>query len=553
MDLPHRRHTIPRGRRRVVASCRVHGLFSLVVAMGFALPSLAVELRGRIDAEFGGARVYLQDENGKYFFVESLDATSKTIRYDVKRGPRSFEQHTTVDGGFKVDLSPGMYELTVEKGKEFLPFRKTVVLKETPAVVDVKLERWIDMNARGWFSGDTHVHRKVEDLKTLSPAEDLNVALPLTSWVTDSRETPATHNKNPDPVPAAKLIEIDKTHVIWPVNTEYEIFTVDGRGHTLGAVFVLNHKKALTMPAPPVRPIAEAARRQGALLDLDKHNWPWSMMIVPEMEVGLFELTNNHLWRTEFLFGDWYKEYGRSLIGGEGPLNEREWIDFGFANYYALLNCGFGLKPSAGTASGVHPVPLGYGRVYVNIDGDFSYEKWVDGLAKGRSFVTTGPMLECTIDGKFSDERLERQAGDRVVLRGKLASLWRPADASTTGSIEVIVNGKKLHRVVPQPIHDPGKGYRLDFDMKIDVRESCWIAVRAWTQGPNDRLRFAHTAPFHVDVAEKPLLPKEAEVRYLIDRVEDEIARHRGVLSKDALAEYESALATYRKLFEAAR
>ena len=56
-----------------------------------------------------------------------------------------------------------------------------------------------------------------------------------------------------------------------------------------------------------------------------------------------------------------------------------------------------------------------------------------------------------------------------------------------------------------------------------------------------------------VDVAEKPLLPKEVEVRYLIDRVEDEIARHRGVLSKDALAEYESALATYRKLFETAR
>ena len=44
-------------------------------------------------------------------------------------------------------------------------------------------------------------------------------------------------------------------------------------------------------------------------------------------------------------------------------VSERGWIDFTFKNYYALLNCGFRLRPTAGTASGVHPVLLGFGRV----------------------------------------------------------------------------------------------------------------------------------------------------------------------------------------------
>ena len=49
-------------------------------------------------------------------------------------------------------------------------------------------------------------------------------------------------------------------------------------------------------------------------------------------------------------------------------FTERGWIEFGFQNYYALLDCGFRIRPTAGTASGVHPVPLGFGRVYVHLD-----------------------------------------------------------------------------------------------------------------------------------------------------------------------------------------
>ncbi len=136
--------------------------------------------------------------------------------------------------------------------------------------------------------------REIKDLPNILLAEDLNVALPLSYWVTKGNTPPAA-GKKPGPQPKAELIKVDDTHVIYPMNTEYEIFTMGGKRHTLGAVFVLNHKEPFKMGAPPVGSIAAEARRQGAILDLDKHNWPWSMMLVPTMGVDLFELANKHI------------------------------------------------------------------------------------------------------------------------------------------------------------------------------------------------------------------------------------------------------------------
>jgi hypothetical protein len=404
-----------------------------------------------------------------------------------------------------------------------------------PETIELSLHRWTNMASRGWYSGETHVHRTVEELPTLMLAEDLNVTFPLTAWVTDTRDAPSLKNKNPDAVPPARLIEVDDTHVIWPINTEYEIFTVDGNRHALGAVFIINHKEALEMAAPPVKPIAAEARRQGAMLELDKHNWPWSMMLVPVMKVGLFELTNNHIWRTQFQFKTWYPEYTGDYMQIEkidGSFTERGWIDFGFKTYYALLNCGFDMKPTAGTASGVHPVPLGFGRVYVHIDGGFSYDKWVDGLAKGKSFVTTGPML--TTDMKRS--------GNTVTISGLFESAEMP------WQVEIIVNGEVATTLNPKATAVLNGDHGFAFETQVTLDTTSWIAVRGFEQRADNRPRFAHSAPVHFEVAGKPLRPKKEEVEYLAKRVEDELTRHQGVLPSVALDEYREALAYYRNL-----
>src|SRR5690606_36741025 len=101
-------------------------------------------------------------------------------------------------------------------------------------------------------------------------AEDLNVTFPLSYWVTESDVAPADSARSATDAPPAELIKLDDTHVIWPRNTEYEIFSVGGKRHTLGAVIILNHRSPLAVGAPPWQPIVNQARGEGALIDIEK-------------------------------------------------------------------------------------------------------------------------------------------------------------------------------------------------------------------------------------------------------------------------------------------
>src|SRR5205807_1704782 len=83
---------------------------------------------------------------------------------------------------------------------------------------------------------------------------------------------------------------------------------------------------------------------------------------------------------TEFSITNWAVPAPAWMNIGSGSDNERQWTLYGFLNYYALLDCGFRLSPAAGTANGVHPVPLGFSRVYVHLPRGFSYAAWVNGL-----------------------------------------------------------------------------------------------------------------------------------------------------------------------------
>src|SRR5262249_62241602 len=145
--------------------------------------------------------------------------------------------HTTLSAHpFAIDLPPGEYTVTVERGKEYHPQTKKVTLTDRAAHVTFAMRRWIDAGERGWYSGETHVHRSLEELPNVMLAEDLNVAFPLLYWVTEAFAPPRTSGRSTTRDVEAKPIAVDATHVIYPRNTGYEIFTVDKKPHTLGAV-----------------------------------------------------------------------------------------------------------------------------------------------------------------------------------------------------------------------------------------------------------------------------------------------------------------------------
>src|SRR5262245_34881113 len=254
----------------MIRTLTIAAIFAIVVPAGAAGATLTGEVRDAASGERIAARVYLRSDKGAWFFPKSTDAAGRAVEYRKERGPTSVEMHTALSAHpFTVELPPGKYTLIVERGKEYVPHEAKLEIDERPVQVTIPLRRWIKMAESGWYSGDTHVHRPLDELPTLMLADDLNVVFPLTYWVTRADTPPSQGDKNQPPV-AAKLIEVAPEHVIWPLNTEYEIFTVGERRHTLGAVFGLGHQTVLKRGVPPVRPIAEQVHAEGGLLDIDK-------------------------------------------------------------------------------------------------------------------------------------------------------------------------------------------------------------------------------------------------------------------------------------------
>ena len=94
---------------------------------------------------------------------------------------------------------------------------------------------------------------------------------------------------------------------------------------------------------------------------------------------------------------------------------------------------------------------------------------------------------------------------------------------------------------------EPGS-YQSPIDASIELDGSGWIAVRAFEDRPDGRVRFAHTSPVYVDVPQRPLRPRREEVEYFIGRMKEELERNRDTLRPEALEEYRRALAVYEGL-----
>ncbi len=497
------------------------------------------------------ARLYLRGPNGAWHFPKSTASSGSAIRYERKSGfnSRSVEMHTTLSAHpFRVELPPGRYTFTIEHGKEFWPETREVEVGRGLPKQTFALRRWINMNEQGWFSGDTHNHRDPAELPNVMLAEDVNVGLPMVDWTTASTIAPTASGRGFAGDFGDAPVRIDARHFWQPRNTEYEIFRTGNSNHTLGALLVLNHRTRFDQPALPLAAVAEQARAEGALLDLEKHNWPWSLALVPVLKIDLFELGNNHHWQTEYGIKNWAVPAPAWMgLSGSGTDQERDWTLYGFQTYYALLDCGFRLRPSAGTANGVHPVPLGFSRVYVQCDGPFTFDGWMRGLAAGRSFVTTGPMIFAKVDGQWPGTNFSSATAQ-----------WHQLDCIVRSeqpleSLELVVNGTVARLVEPENRPAAAGGFESRFATSFRPESSSWLAWRCFERRAGGRIRFAHTAPWHFEIPDQPLRPRRAEADWLVSRVREEIVRSQGVAPESLLQDYRRSLAAYEEIAKSAR
>jgi hypothetical protein len=245
-------------------------------------------------------------------------------------------------------------------------------------------------------------------------------------------------------------------------------------------------------------------------IEVEKPFW-WDVPVwVAAGQVDSIGIANNHMCRDKMYESEaWGKP--RVLERYPAPLGNGYWTQ---DIYYRLLNCGLRIPPSAGSASGVLPNPVGYNRVYVHTGKELTWEKWWKGLRAGRCFVTNGPMLLVTANGKMPGQVFTAGPGEAVKLdlEGELKT------RDTIRFVEIIRDGEVEKRVSVAQFARTGSLGTLTF------KTSGWFLVRAVAENSRT-FRFASTAPFYVEVGDAKRRVSKSAVKFFLEWVKERAAR----------------------------
>jgi len=107
--------------------------------------------------------------------------------------------------------------------------------------------------------------------------------------------------------------------------------------------------------------------------------------------------------------------------------------------WYRYLDAGCRLPLVGGTDRMSAEVPLGQVRTWARLDPDteLTFEAWARAIRAGRTFVTSGPVLELRVDGRGPGDSLDVTAGGHVEVE-VVARAARPV----VSTVEVVLDGR---------------------------------------------------------------------------------------------------------------
>jgi hypothetical protein len=395
-----------------------------------------------------------------------------------------------IDGRCQGWLPRGEVLVDVARGFEYEPLRARVTIAPGQRRLELRLRRWTDMNARRWYSGDTHVHfLSTQGSLREAQAEDLNVVNLLQSqW--------GSLYTNTEDFTGAPVRSRDRRTIVW-ANQE-------NRQHLLGHLILLGLKQ-------PV--------------------YPWCSDGPDEAELGGTLETTLSAWADAC-----HAQGGTVIIPhfpnpnaepatlvATGRADAVEMIAFGayhHLEYYRYLNAGYRLPLVGGTDKMSSEVAVGQYRTYVRIppEEDFTYETWCRNLRLGRTFLSGGPLLELSVDGADVGDTVRLPAGGGTVEVVATACSTIPVH-----TLQIVQGG----RVVAQT--DDARGARtLRLRAALPVDGHDWLCARVagpsyeplahfdtWSRGV-----FAHTSPIYVACGGDWDLADRAGLEYLLTLVD---------------------------------
>jgi hypothetical protein len=459
---------LPWNRRRFLFDAGA-GLWLAANANGFQQATSAtvrLQILDRATKKPLASRIRLLDASGSEITPLGRNAQpdKDAVEGDVRFQSRGYFY---TEGRLSVRTDAFPLRFTAVRGYEYQISEGTLTadaVKDGAATIE--LERWSSVGRDGYYSGDVHIHHiSPKTCRLEMEAEDLDVAHILTSdFTADQDEFEGRVNANSG---SGRFIYVSQ----------------EFRHDHLGHMCVLDLKK-LVQPVKPMQkehyPLhlsaCDRAHNQGGYVTWAHFpSWPG---VESPLDVVMEKLD------------------GVELLSVLDPREPAIFVpqvvpdveaNNGLRLWYRYLNCGFRLTASAGTDKMTTFVTVGSNRVYAQVDGEFTYDNWMRGLRRGRTFVTNSPLLTFTVNGRPPGDVLEVAPRKPVVQIHASAQSQLPYDR-----MEIVVNGTVVADGSPS-----GMRHRSVINLEYPVKESCWIAVRVLEDSGTYRAKSVNLRTIH--------------------------------------------------------
>ncbi|HYG17977.1 MAG TPA: CehA/McbA family metallohydrolase, partial [Ohtaekwangia sp.] len=171
-------------------------------------------------------------------------------------------------------------------------------------------------------------------------------------------------------------------------------------------------------------------------------------------------------------------------------------------HYYHLLDLGYAVTAVAGSdfpwcgkdhdnGPANRNARIGNARFYSFLKGPLTFQAWKESVKTGHTFVTSGPMLQFTVNDKLPGDTAHLKPGESVTIKAR--AYGHPLEVPLE-KIELVVHGKVIAATTAKEAGQSPSVITLE--TKIPIKQGCWIAVRAFA-GPGQA---AHTTPVYISV-----------------------------------------------------
>jgi hypothetical protein len=454
----------------------------------------------RCDAAGGSLTFRLVDEASQTPVICRVEFTR--LDPSGRRQPRMMPVRKTVSAGIGVvvdrevvlELPDGPYQFRAVRGPEYRIVSGTFTLEKTSLdEKTIQLPRMVDMTQEGWLAGDCCVVPSVNSLPLRMAAEDLHVAAVLG----EKRASPIPRRDADEPVEhSPSWIRTDATAphglLVYPDSNSADVASI-------GTPAAEPSSRAVPPEFGPLVRAAQTPDHSTRIAIENPFAWELPVWLASEQVNGVFVL------------GDWLRLDRRVMEVRDGRGAESfvasdptqvgrhaEMI------YRHLLNAGLPIVPLAGGGDQSENTPVGYNRLYVTTTETdssddsaapqtpklpSSADAWWEGVWRGTSVATNGPLLRPLVGGKLPGYVFQARSGEALRLQAELnLSVRDPVEY-----LEVIHNNR-VHYSAPLDEFAKSGGVIPP----IEATESGWIILRVLTLH-EDHYRAAVTAPWWIE------------------------------------------------------